>query len=187
MTRKRMLNTFKEAEAAGPYDEYPVLPPDIDPQLHLSRNDRPQPFFLICEKDTVLVQMAGRCRVELRDSSVLWWDAVPGDFLYIPGGTPHRIVPDGLAIHYRYKAQASGLEGVRWYCTGCDSRVAEEIWDTAEMLPQEGYLEAVRRFNASPSARMCRHCGSEHPAIDLAPYRWEVIARELRDELAASA
>src|SRR4051812_24014843 len=107
MARKRMLNTFKEAEAAGPYDEYPVLPADIDPQLHLSRNDRPQPFFLVCEKDTVLVQMAGRARVELRESSVLWWDVVPGDFLYIPGGTPHRILPDGVTVHYRYKAQAS--------------------------------------------------------------------------------
>ena len=54
MVRKRAFNIFQQAREAGPYDEYPVLPAEIDPQLHLSRNDRPQPFFLICERDTVL-------------------------------------------------------------------------------------------------------------------------------------
>src|SRR5262252_2071864 len=63
MNRSRALSIFQEAKAAGPYDEYPVLPPDIDPQLHLSRNDRPQPFFLICEHDCVLTQMSGRATV----------------------------------------------------------------------------------------------------------------------------
>lgn len=46
MERKRMLQVFKEARHAGPYDEFPVLLEEIDPQLFLSRNDRPQPFFL---------------------------------------------------------------------------------------------------------------------------------------------
>jgi len=63
MNRSRALSIFQEAKAAGSYDEYPVLPPDIDPQLHLSRNHRPQPFFLVCEHDCVLTQMSGRATV----------------------------------------------------------------------------------------------------------------------------
>src|SRR5207249_1530389 len=36
MERKRMLQVFKEARHAGPYDEFPVLLEEIDPQLYLS-------------------------------------------------------------------------------------------------------------------------------------------------------
>jgi 3-hydroxyanthranilate 3,4-dioxygenase len=177
-----MLHTFKEGKSAGPYDEYPVLTADVDPQLHLSRNDRPQPFFLVCEKDTVIVQMSGKCKVELRQSSVLSWSAVPGDFLYIPGGTPHRIVPQDVCVQYRFKALASGKEGVAWYCAQCDRQVRSDIWNTVVELPQEGYLRAVRAFNASPTARTCPACGHGHPEIDLSAYRWAEIAQELRAE-----
>ncbi len=181
MSRKRAFNTFKEAEGRGPYDEYPVLAADVDPQLHLSRNDRPQPFFLICEKDCVLVQLSGKGRVEFRDSSMLWTAAVPGDFIYIPARTPHRFLPDEPSTQYRYKAIVPGLEGVCWYCPECGKRIGEEIWDTAKELPQEGYLRASTAFNEEPARRRCA-CGFEHPTIDLAPYRWAEIARELRNE-----
>jgi len=182
MARKRMLQTFREAEQRGPYDEYPVLPQDVDPQLHLSRNDRPQPFHLVCEKDTVLVQMSGRGRVEFRDSSVRWFTATPGDFIYVPGGTPHRFLPDGVAAQYRYKAAVAGREEVRWYCEACDGLLASDSWDTAVELPQEGYLRATRAFNADAAVRTCADCGAEHPMVDLTPYRWGEIAAEIRGE-----
>ncbi len=38
-----------------------------------------------------------------------------GDFLYVPGGTPHRIVPTEPSIQMRYKASHPGLEAVAWY------------------------------------------------------------------------
>jgi 3-hydroxyanthranilate 3,4-dioxygenase len=176
-----MLHTFKEATDRGPYDEYPVLPPDVDPQLHLSRNDRPQPFFLICEKDCVLIQMSGKGKVEFRDSSVLWQPMVPGDFIYVPARTPHRIVPEEPSVQYRYKARNAGFEAVCWYCPHCGKRIAIDQWDTAEELPQDAYLRAVRGFNADAASRRCA-CGFEHPAVDLAPYRWEKIARELKED-----
>ena len=87
MARKRMFFTFKEAVERGPFDEYPVLPEETDPQLHLSRNDRVQPFYALCGKDTVIVQMSGTGRVEFRDASVNFFDLEVGDFVYVPAGT----------------------------------------------------------------------------------------------------
>jgi hypothetical protein len=182
MARKRMLQTFKEAAQRGPYDDYPVLPPEVDPQLYLSRNDRPQPFFLVCEKDTVLVQMSGSGKVEFRESPVRWWAAVPGDFVYVPARTPHRIVPSEESVHYRYKARQSGLEAAVWYCLGCDRRLTSHTWDTTQTLSQSGFLEAVRAFNESAAHRRCAECGCEHPEIDLEPYRWAEIVAELQAE-----
>ena len=155
MSRKRAFNTFKEAEGRGPYDEYPVLAADVDPQLHLSRNDRPQPFFLICEKDCVLVQLSGKGRVEFRDSSMLWTAAVPGDFIYIPARTPHRFLPDEPSTQYRYKAIVPGLEGVCWYAPNAASASARKSGIPSE-LPQEGYLRASTAFNEEPSAPALR-------------------------------
>ena len=90
MKRKKSFSTFEEAPKRGPYDEYPMLPPGVDPQLCLSRNDAPQPFYLICEFDTVLLQMSGAGRLLLREAPVLYHRMEPGDFVYVPAGVPHR-------------------------------------------------------------------------------------------------
>jgi 3-hydroxyanthranilate 3,4-dioxygenase len=182
MSRKRMLHTFKEAADRGPYDEYPVLTPEVDPQLHLSKNDRPQPYFLVCEKDSMLVQMSGKGRIEFRGGPVLWLPMVPGDFIYVPARTPHRYMPDEVSVQYRYKARLAGREAVCWYCETCGTRLAVDTWDTAAELPQEAYLRATRAFNDSAEQRRCANCGTEHSPIDLSPYRWEAVARELRED-----
>ena len=52
-SHERWQEQFDEAAKRGPYDEFPMFPPGIDPQIHVSRNNRPQPFHLICEHDTV--------------------------------------------------------------------------------------------------------------------------------------
>lgn len=180
LARKQMVQTFKEAQGIGPYDEVPVLPAGIDPQLHLSRNDHAQPFYLVCEKDTVLVTMSGRGLVRMKDSPVSVYKLKPGDFIYIPGGTPHQIVPDGETVTYRYKAEISGREATAWYCDDCGTRLAHMAWETSIELPQEGYLRMCQQFNANEALRTCSKCGRVHPTIDLAPYRWADIARALR-------
>lgn len=180
MERKRMVRIFQEAREAGPYDEFPVLLPGIDPQLHLSRNDRPQPFFLVCEQDTVLVQMAGEATIEFKDAPVLYHAVEPGDFVYVPAGTPHRIVPRTESIQVRYKADKPGLEGVAWYCEECQAELWRVEWDTADELPQEGYWRACMMFNATPGQRTCAQCGAEHPRLDLTGIRWPEIAATLR-------
>ena len=70
MKRKRMIPLFKIARKFRDYDEYPVLQADIDPQVHVSRNSIAQPFYLICEQDTVLVQLTGKSRIHFKNSNV---------------------------------------------------------------------------------------------------------------------
>ena len=179
MPRRRMLDTFDTAKDLGPYDEYPVLSEGVDPQLHLSVNDRPQPFHLTCEKDCILIQMSGKARLEMRDSSVLHFNLVPGDYAYVPAGTPHRIVPSEPSIQYRYKAEHAGLEATSFYCEGCGELLARTTWDTAEELPQAGYLRSVEAFNADESARRCGRCSTLHPPVELGGFRWREIVEEL--------
>ena len=183
MPRKSRFAAFDEAAKRGPYDEYPMLPPGIDPQICLSRNNRPQPFHLICEHDTVLVNMSGTARVEFAGGPVRYQDMVPGDFVYVPSGTAHRILPDGECVHLRYKPEHPGLEAVAWYCEGCGVEFTRTVWDTGAELPQEGYLRACREFNDKKDRRTCIACGHEHDEIDLSPYHWETVADEIRNDM----
>ncbi len=187
MPRKPRFAAFDEASRRGPYDEYPMLPAGVDPQICLSRNDRPQPFFLICEHDTVLVNMSGTGRVEFPAGPVRYHPVVSGDFVYVPSGTPHRMVPESECVQLRYKAEHPGLEAVAWYCEGCGAELAREVWDTAVEIPQEGYLRACQRFNTDAVRRTCASCGRIHDGIDLSPYRWEAVAAEVREDMEESA
>lgn len=180
MHRKRMVDTFKDSESLGPFDEYPVLVPGVDPQMHLSRNDIPQPFHLICGKDTLLVQMSGTATLSLKHPDVVNFRLVPGDFVYVPAGTPHRLIPNGVSINHRYKAEHAGLEGVAWYCPACGVEIHRDVWDTDKELPQEGYVRATAQFNSQPELRQCKACGASHPQLELSPFRWAAVAGELR-------
>lgn len=181
MARKRQFQTFKEAKKRGFFDEYPMVPAGVDPQIHMSRSQGRQPFFLICEKDTVIAQLSGEARVELKDSPVLYDDLQMGDFLYIPAGTPARITATTESIHYRYKADNAGLEGLAWYCESCGSEVLREVWDTAEEVPQAAYLRITGAFNASREMRTCGGCGEVHATVDTSGNNWEKIAAELAE------
>jgi 3-hydroxyanthranilate 3,4-dioxygenase len=187
MRRKNRFETYREAPDRGPYDELPMLELGIDPQVHLSRNDRLQPFFLICEQDTVLVQMSGEGRIEFRNSPVNYFNLVMGDFVYVPGGTPHRIAPRTESVQLRYKAEHAGLEGVAWYSARTGEEISRVVWDTAKELPQEGYLRACRSFNADRTMRTCKATGEVLPEIDLSPYRWAEAATAVREAEAAES
>lgn len=178
MTRRNQVDTFEAGKTAGPYDEYPVLLQEVDPQLHLSRNDRPQPFHLTFEKDTMLMQLSGSARIEMRDSSVLFFDAVQGDYVYVPAGVPHRIVPAEPSVMYRYKARDAGLEAATFYCETCGELLLRDTWDTADERPQSAYQRVVATFNDDPQMRTCSK-GHVHPEIDLSDFRWKDIADEL--------
>ncbi len=185
MPRNLMVFTFAEAAKAGPYDERPMLPDTLDLQIHLSKNDRPQPFFLICQHDTVLFALSGEGHVEYKDASVLRHSYEVGDHLYVPAGVPHRILPSAKTIQYRYKLPDSELEGVAWYCEGCGSELYREVWEITDELPQEAYFRITSAFSADAKRRTCARCGTVHPPIDLSPYRWAEVARELRAEAAS--
>jgi 3-hydroxyanthranilate 3,4-dioxygenase len=182
MERKRSFNIFNVARECGAYDEWPSLPEGVfDIQLHMSRNDRPQPFFLVCDHDTVLVQMSGAGRVELKEASVVYHTLEPGDYIYVPAGTPHRVVPETESVQVRYKAASPELEGVAWYCEGCGGLLWRQDWELASELPQEGYLRVCKEFNANATRRTCARCGWQHPAVDLDGLRWEEIGQALHE------
>ncbi|HUB94992.1 MAG TPA: hypothetical protein VL993_03695 [Stellaceae bacterium] len=179
MRRKNRFETYKEAASRASYDEFPMLELGIDPQLHLSRNSVPQPFFLICEQDIVLAQMSGEARIEFQASPANYMTLTLGDFVYVPGGTPHRIVPTEPSIQLRYKAALPGLEAVAWYADR--QEVARVTWDCAKELPQEAYLRACRAFNDDAGMRTVKDTGRILPQIDLAPFHWAEVAAEIRE------
>lgn len=186
MRRRRMFPVFKAALEAGNYSDLPELPPAVDPQVYLSRNSVPQPFHLVCGKDSVIVQMSGEAVVHLRDSSVNRFTLVPGDHVYVPAGTPHRIVPLTESVQLRYKAPTAGMEGVAWYCEQCGLELAGAEWDTSVVVPQRAYLQACVAFNETEELRRCRGCGTEHPSIDLGAFAsWAEIAAALEEERVA--
>ncbi|POM23165.1 3-hydroxyanthranilate 3,4-dioxygenase [Actinomadura rubteroloni] len=173
MTRRRMLHAFKAAAEIGNYQDEAVLPADTDPQIYLSRNWLPQPFHLICEKDTVLSQLSGSAHVHLRDSSVNRFRMDVGDHVYVPAGTPHQIVPVEEGVTIRYQPLAAGRQGAAWYCPECGAELHRYEWQhdndgSAVAL----YAEAVARFSADLDARTCGKCSAVHPEISLEPYGW---------------
>ena len=188
MKRRRMFQAFKAAGEAGEYTDLPMLPAQVDPQVYLSRNSVPQPFFLVCAKDTVIAQLSGEAQIQLRDSSVNTFALAPGDNVYIPAGTPHRIVPLTEVVQLRYKAAKKALEGVAWFCEECGLELGRAEWDTAEIVPQRGYHDACQAFNDDPQVRVCRRCGAEHPRVDLDRFSaWLGIAKDLENEAIRTA
>jgi hypothetical protein len=182
--RRRMFQAFKAAVDAGNYSDLPELPATVDPQVYLSRNSVPQPFYLICGKDTVIAQMSGEAEVHLKHSSVNSYHLGPGDHVYMPAGTPHRVVPFTESVQLRYKAPEAGLEGVSWFCERCGTELARAEWDTKAVVPQRGYLEACQALNADDQLRTCT-CGAVHPRVDLEHFdTWEDIATALEAERA---
>jgi len=181
LERKKTLNVFKEAQHAwGSYDDYPVGPAGTDPMPHLSRNRVPQPFFLVCAEDQVLIQMAGQGEILFKDIEPSRMRLQPGDSVYIPAGVPSRLVPQGENLQVRLAAEPPGPRAAAWYCEGCGDLVhAREL---AGGIPQEQYWSAVQAFNADASLRTCAGCGRVHAPVDLGDIAWPAVAAALREE-----
>jgi hypothetical protein len=184
--RKKTFQAWREAAKLGPYDEMPMLPDDKQVQVHLSKNDRPQPFYLICGKDSLLSLMSGAAKVEFKGTGIDHFVLTPGSFVYVPAGAPHRIVPAEISVMMRYKQMHAGLEGVAWFCDNCGAEIYRDVWDTATTLSQAKYEQITSRFAADASLRTCRHCGVIHPAPDLAGFRWSEAAHEIAAESSAA-
>ncbi len=184
--RKKTFQAWREAAKLGPYDEMPMLPDDKQVQVHLSRNDRPQPFHLICGKDSLLSLISGAAKVEFKSTGVEHFALTPGSFVYVPAGAPHRIIPTESSVMMRYKQMHAGLEGLAWYCDNCDAEIYREVWDTAATVSQLKYDEVSSHFAADASLRRCGHCGATHPVPDLEGFRWAKVGREIAAESSAA-
>ncbi|APR80059.1 Hypothetical protein A7982_05406 [Minicystis rosea] len=178
LERKKTLNVFKDArEAWGSYDDYPVGPKGTDPMPHLSRNRVPQPFYLVSERDQVLIQMAGEGRIEFKEIDPASMRLTPGDTVYIPAGVPSRLIPEGENLQLRLKAEPPGREAVAWYC-GCGELVhAEEL---GQGTLQDRYQDAVEAFNGDSALRTCGACSAVHALADLGDIAWREVAAAIR-------
>lgn len=177
--RKNNFNLFKEARKLESFDDFPLLRPEVDPQLHASRNSVDQPFFLTCEKDVVIAQASGAAQVEFVSGPVRYFDLVPGDFVYVPAGTGHRIRTTEPGIQIRYKAREPGQETVSWQCGKCGATVHRESFDATLEPAQIGYQAAAEAFNIDAAKRTCGSCGEEHLPLNLSPFRWAAVAEAL--------
>jgi 3-hydroxyanthranilate 3,4-dioxygenase len=178
MPRKKTFQVVREAGKLGPYAEMPMLPDEIQVQVHLSRNDKPQPFHLICGKDSMLALVAGAGAVEFKGVHAARLALKPGDFVYVPAGTPHRLLPAEESVVLRYKAQPAGLEGVAWFCPGCGGELHRAVWDTAADSSHAKYREIGTHFAGDASLRTCKSCGSVHDAPDVAAFRWDEMEKQ---------
>jgi 3-hydroxyanthranilate 3,4-dioxygenase len=177
--RKNNFNLFREAKRLASFDEFPMLRPEVDPQIHLSHNEVDQPFYLTCEKDTVLAQSSGASRVIFREGPVRYFDLGLGDYAYVPAGTTHRVLTVEPGNLLRYKARDAGMEAVSWLCESCGSELDQHLFNTQETLPQAAYQLATERFNADTERRTCKACGKVHPPVNLEPFRWSAVAEAL--------
>ena len=154
LTRKKLVQVFDATKECGPYDEMPVLVDGRDPQVHVSRNDRPQPFFLIARP----TRCSRRFRARRRSTSstrrcvITVWSR---EISCTCPRAPRRIRPDEPSIHVRYKAEHAGLEAVAWFCPSCGAEVHREEFDAEEELPQDGYWHTCHAFNADVDRRRC--------------------------------
>jgi 3-hydroxyanthranilate 3,4-dioxygenase len=171
-----MLHALKVAPKLGNYADAAVLPADTDPQLYLSHNELPQPFHLVCEKDTVLSQMSGSSDVLLHGSSVNRFRMTIGDHVYVPAGTPHQIVPVEAGTAIRFMALKAGRQGAVWYCPECRTELHRYEWEhDNDIAPSRFYAAACARFSADEAARTCGSCQAVHPEIDLAAFGWSSL------------
>ena len=146
---------------------------------------------------------------ELRPEGLLEFERP--DFLLhrVVAGTPYRVtylfgfwhISDEDLLWFQfprtdqvfYVALAGGMTGlggdhsVLWYCGECATEIYRQdlhgAGNTGELLTTGATL-VVEAFNADPARRRCA-CGWEHPPIDLSPFRWAEVARELREESSA--
>jgi hypothetical protein len=176
LVRSRFADLFSLAADLGPYDFWPVLPAGQDPQLHVSLNDRPQPFHLAHEHDAVLVQFSGRASVQFPEGPVRWHQLVPGDHVYLPAGLPYRVITDAPCLQLLMKAEDAGLEAIAWYCDGCDQLLDRTDVDTNEDLVQRHFHSVCSAFNQSTERRTCDRCGTVRPLVDLTSFNWLAVA-----------
>lgn len=177
--RKNAFNLLREAQKLMSFDEFPMARPEVDPQLHASRNEIDQPFHLVCEKDCVVAQVTGKARLLFAGGSVRYFDLEAGDHVYVPAGSIHRILTTEPGIQVRYKARLPGRERVVWHCDACGTEICRHEFDASAAPAQIGYQDAANAYNADPKNRKCPSCGHEHPAMDLTAVRWGAVAEAL--------
>jgi mannose-6-phosphate isomerase-like protein (cupin superfamily) len=171
MLRRRVIPAFKAAVDLVNYEDAQMIPEDVDPQVELSRNVLPQPFHLVIDEDTVLAVMSGEVAVHLKNSTVLSFKGLPGDHVYVPAGTPHRIVPSAESVVMRYTSNEPVRRGAAFFCSACGEEAYRWEWiHSTEVVARDVYKEVAIRFN--DGSRRCESCQHELEPVAVAALGW---------------
>lgn len=184
MERRRMVQLFEAAEHLwGSFDDFPALPPGIDPMPHLSRNTISQPFFLVSDQDQTLINLSGEGAVWFEGERPEQLQLVVGDSVYIPAGIPSQVITHTPSVQVRFKAETAGKEAVVWYCPDCRAVVHWRSIDTQAEIPQAAYWQAVQQFNTDSALRVCPACQSEQPRAELGDIAWPAVAQAIQSTM----
>jgi hypothetical protein len=176
--RSRVQDLYGLADRVHSYDEWPLVPEEVDPQVSISHNDVRQPFFLILDHDTCVAQLKGTARIEFSEGPIRQLPLEPADWVYVPAGIGHRIKPYTPSLQLRFSAREAHIERAVFKCDCCQSDLSSTTWNSGSTLRQEGFLAAAlraERFVQHP----CPHCGAS-VTRDESSYRWREVAELLR-------
>jgi 3-hydroxyanthranilate 3,4-dioxygenase len=83
-----------------------------------------------------------------------------GQMLLLPAGVPHSPQrPAGsVGLVIERQRRAGELDGLQWYCEGCQRLLYEEFIALTDIEWQ--FPPVFQRFYGTLSLRTCRHCGS---------------------------
>ena len=139
-----------------------VSGPNIRTDYHINRGEE---WFYQLSGDMVLkVVDGGRMKdVVIRE----------GDVFLLPPNTPHspQRLADTLGLVIERERDEDELDGLRWYCHGCDGVVHEEFFKCVDLGKQ--LKEKITAYYADEAKRTCKQCGTvdEVPSIDRSKIR----------------
>lgn len=148
--------------SAGQFKVMVVSGPNIRTDYHINRGEE---WFYQLRGDMVLkVVDGGRMKdVVIRE----------GDVFLLPGSTPHspQRLADSLGIVIEREREEAELDGLRWYCHGCDGVVYEEFFQCVDLGKQ--LKEKIIAYYADQGRRTCKQCGTvdEVPSVDRSKIR----------------
>ena len=96
-----------------------------------------------------------------------------GDVFLLPASMPHspQRLADSLGIVIERERDQAEMDGLRWYCHGCDGVVFEEFFKCVDLGAQ--LKEKITAYYADAGKRTCKQCGvvDEVPSIDRSAIR----------------
>ena len=147
---------------AGQFKIMVVGGPNIRTDYHINRGEE---WFYMLKGDMVLKVVDGGV---MRDVVIR-----EGDVFLLPGDTPHspQRLADTLGIVIEREREEAELDGLRWYCHGCDGVVHEDFFRCVDLGKQ--LKDKINAYYADERQRTCRQCGvvDEVPSVDRSKIR----------------
>jgi 3-hydroxyanthranilate 3,4-dioxygenase len=66
-------------------------------------------------------------------------------------------MPNSIGLVIERKRQPGELDGLQWYCEGCDNKLYEEFFPLVNI--EKDFPPVFDRFYSSEANRTCKHCG----------------------------